>query len=518
MKILVVCKELYTYPMNFVCEELRSQGHDVAVVFIHYTESILRNFSYTSFCDRNPDTSIFTFDKEIECYWDHHRVASQLLDREYLLEIEKKYCNNISFGELLMSSQMFTTQYHARTYFRDLSEEEMLYWVQLVFKKIETMLELFKPDRIVDIDNSEFGRSALHLVAKKEEILYVTLESSRYKSIWLPTYELGRTTDQYFEDYFYQTNAKNSTKGKFIEEVDEFRNLESIMLKDYEYNSTSKVIGETLFSDLTKFASIIKSLFIQWKGARQRFHIFKRKPLIASLWDACYFFLLGLLRQRYIFSSYFSYFKEPNKSDKYVYFPLHLIPESTTLIKSPLYPNEMTVIEALSKSLPLGWKIYIKEHGAMVGERPIAFYRYVSRFSNIRLVKMDYYNDPKPWILNSIGVVTLSGSSAFEAAMLGKRSLIFGNTFFEHIDGVDKIESFSDLPSKIRQMSRDPIENRLSCAAYLQSISKFGKYIPLIQLLAETRIAVQKESKLSNEMAQVLKDLVSILLEDFRKA
>ena len=53
--------------------------------------------------------------------------------------------------------------------------------------------------------------------------------------------------------------------------------------------------------------------------------------------------------------------------------PLHLIPESTTLVKAPYFINELTLIEAVSKSLPIGWFLYVKEHQSMLGERSIEY-------------------------------------------------------------------------------------------------------------------------------------------------
>lgn len=45
------------------------------------------------------------------------------------------------------------------------------------------------------------------------------------------------------------------------------------------------------------------------------------------------------------------------------------------------------------------------------------------------MVQLNYYNDPKPWITKSQGVVTISGTSAYEAALLGKHSIVFQRLF-----------------------------------------------------------------------------------------
>jgi hypothetical protein len=228
------------------------------------------------------------------------------------------------------------------------------------------------------------------------------------------------------------------------------------------------------------------------------------------------FFILWFLRERYLLSKNSRCFEPINAADTYVYFPLHLIPESTTLLKSPFFPNEIAVIEAVSKSLPMGWKLYVKEHGSMVGERPIKFYKAIKRLTNVKLVRMDAYDDPKPWIENSAGVITLSGSSAFEAAMMGKPSLMFGNTLFELIDGVDKVASFADLPEKINKMRSAMADNTKSCAAYLQAVHEIGKYIPLAELTTKSQLAMSKNGHLQTDMQKVVSNLIDILLSDVK--
>jgi len=500
--------------MNFVKDELHNQGYNVEALFIHYAESILCDNSYSLFCQRNTDTVVYTLDKEITLFWKNYKNSEQMLDKEYLQHVELEYCNDLPFGLLLMSTQLFTTPYHYRFYFKDLTESQKLYWVQLVFQGVERTLEISNPDRIIDIDNSELGRSVLCQVAKVKGIPYATLESSRYESIWLPTFTLGRTTDQYFINKYKQVYDSNDFQDRYIQLVYDFRNQEKIMLADYKYNSTSKRNSAPLVIDVIKLVLMIRGLVMYWVKNPRMVGIIRRRPMIASLFHTVLFFILWFARERYLLSKSSRFFEDIDLSDKYVYFPLHLIPESTTLIKSPFYPNEIAVIEAVSKSLPMGWKLYVKEHGSMVGERPIKFYKAIKRLTNVKLVKMDVYDDPKPWILNSVGVITLSGSSAFEAAMMGKQSLLFGNTLFELIDGVTKIASFTELPVHIKLMKRKMPDNTKSCAAYLQAIHELGKYIPLTELIAKSQMAMIKNEPLQNNIKKVIKDMVEMLLSD----
>jgi hypothetical protein len=200
------------------------------------------------------------------------------------------------------------------------------------------------------------------------------------------------------------------------------------------------------------------------------------------------------------------FFDKPEKEDKYVYMPLHLIPESTTFVKAPFYINELFIIEQISKSLPIGWKLYVKEHQAMLGERSFEFYKNVRKFPNVKLVQLNYYNDPKPWIENAKGVITITGTGAYEAAMLGKKSIVFGDVPFTLIEGITRINSFEELPSLIA--SFDSIDNIKSCAAYIAAIKSVGMEINLKYLMTEGETILRNEKRLTDEFQKQLDRLI----------
>ena len=137
-----------------------------------------------------------------------------------------------------------------------------------------------------------------------------------------------------------------------------------------------------------------------------------------------------------------------------------------------MYVNELTIIEAVSKTLPAGWWLYVKEHQAMVGERGVEFYEKANKLPNVKMVQLNYYEDPKPWISNSQGVVTISGTTAYEAALMGKHSIVFSDTPFSLIKGVQAFKEFAK-----------PLDNIKSCAAYIATVKNIGYSIDTKLLL-----------------------------------
>ena len=165
--------------------------------------------------------------------------------------------------------------------------------------------------------------------------------------------------------------------------------------------------------------------------------------------------------------------------------PLHVIPESTTFVKSPMHVDELSIIHAASKSLPVGWILYVKEHQAMIGERPLSFYRTVNRLYNVKLVQFDFYDDPKPWISNSKGVLTISGSSAFEARMLGKPAAVFAHVAYNVIPGITRIKSYHELSEVFRnfELYKSNDQDIIDCAKYLNVLKTVGTELDIKELI-----------------------------------
>ena len=82
----------------------------------------------------------------------------------------------------------------------DLNEKEKLLWVQMLYKYLEKLIEDSKPNRIIDLDNSTFERTALFQICEANNILYTNVEFSRYDSHVIPTYTLGRKPTNILEN------------------------------------------------------------------------------------------------------------------------------------------------------------------------------------------------------------------------------------------------------------------------------------------------------------------------------
>ncbi|WP_026837165.1 hypothetical protein [Gillisia sp. JM1] len=505
-KILWICKESFTGLAHFSLPHFSKYENEA--LFVHPTESLLCNDTYVKFCKFNNSLKIHTLNEIANQYSQTVKDKSYKVDENKIKNFENKYCKDLPWGILLMSSQIFTSQYHYRFYFKDISDSEKNLWVILLFEYFENLINSSKPDFIFDFDNSEIGRTILWLIAKYNGIPYINIEHSRFKGYLLPTFNLGRKVDSYFIEEFQETKADSGN----VQAVFDYRDQDEIVVKDYENNKTLKKKNNSAIKDIKKLFHYQKKAFFSFLLRVKLLGYNYKFPFIAAYPQTGIFFFKTIIRERFLLSKLNVFFENPVDGEKYIYFPLHLIPESSTLIKAPLYPNEEDVIAAVAKSMPANWKLYLKEHGAMIGERPFSFYKKISRLSNVKFIKLDAYNDPKTWITKSEGVITLTGTTAFESVMLGKPAIVLGNVSFEMIEGVKKCDNYSHLSKLIKEHFENfrDLNNELSCSKYLKLVKKYGVPVEFTYLHNVCLRLLIDEQKITPKGESQIKSLIKI--------
>jgi hypothetical protein len=122
--------------------------------------------------------------------------------------------------------------------------------------------------------------------------------------------------------------------------------------------------------------------------------------------------------------------REPEADDKYVVFFMHFQPERTTLPEGYGFAQQLAAIVALADALPMGTKLYVKEHpttfthDCMWKERLPFWYGLIDKIKNVQLVPIGV--DPYRLVDGSVCVSTIAGTVAGEALIRGKKVVIFG--------------------------------------------------------------------------------------------
>ena len=108
----------------------------------------------------------------------------------------------------------------------------------------------------------------------------------------------------------------------------------------------------------------------------------------------------------------------------FIYYALHVDPEASTMVLSPYHTDQLAVIEALSKAMPLSWRLVVKEHPTMLGRRPLGFYNRIRRMPGLLLAAP--YENSLSLINDAALTATITGTVAWEALLLGRPALVVG--------------------------------------------------------------------------------------------
>jgi hypothetical protein len=136
----------------------------------------------------------------------------------------------------------------------------------------------------------------------------------------------------------------------------------------------------------------------------------------------------------------------------YLYFPLHVDPEASTMLLAPDFTNQISVIEAISKSMPPSLMLFVKEHPNMNGRRPSGFYETIARLPGVRLI--DPAITGRDALILAKGLVTITGTAGWEAVLLGTPAVILGDAHFRQFESMEFCPDLSRLSEALSRAFR----------------------------------------------------------------
>ena len=166
-------------------------------------------------------------------------------------------------------------------------------------------------------------------------------------------------------------------------------------------------------------------------------------------------------------------FEDLDTSKDYYYYPIHLEPEAVVIYwANNRYSHQIKLIENIAAQLPPNQFLYVKEHPLFFGYRDVQDYIRLKSIPNIKLLKTN--TSGKEIIRYSKGVITINGTSGFEALMLNKQVIIFGNSFYKVSKRVHYLDNVFDLQKLLYSLRdvhyEDDEELYRFTLAYLRSL------------------------------------------------
>lgn len=122
---------------------------------------------------------------------------------------------------------------------------------------------------------------------------------------------------------------------------------------------------------------------------------------------------------------------------KFVLYTLHVQPEASVDVLGKYYNDQYLNIINIWRILPNKWQLVVKEHSNGVGDRKLSFYKELATLPNV--VFVNEKANSHQLIAMSQAIFTVSGTIAYEAALLKKTAFTFAPMFFNKLKFCHKI-------------------------------------------------------------------------------
>jgi len=129
-----------------------------------------------------------------------------------------------------------------------------------------------------------------------------------------------------------------------------------------------------------------------------------------------------------------SYARLEDIKGRLAYFPMHVQPESSIDVMGSYFSDQLKLIKDIRRALPIDTTLAIKEHPNFLDMNNYQFFKKMSRIPGVKLIKYDI--STYDVLRRSDIVFTVSGTTAYQAGLLGIPAITFCPMFFEGLSSV----------------------------------------------------------------------------------
>tara|TARA_B000000460_G_C21516872_1_gene393847 strand:+ start:30 stop:1547 length:1518 start_codon:yes stop_codon:yes gene_type:complete len=362
-------------------------------------------------------------------YFDHVNPKKHESDHNYLKTVEKKF--DLNLWNLAINERIF---YYYNKFYK-FSDNEILSIITQECQLFEKIIDEVKPDFFITKETIQHKDHLFYKMCKKVGITPLVC----YESI------IG------YKCIISQKEHTIDFPKKFLSVENKYKTFEELQNYFKTFNKSTQVIDfrdEYMNSSLDRLKAATKFLlFSSNNNTKTHYTYFGRSKSRVFLSE-----FRSILRRK----SREKFMKNNldriiQKDEKFLYFPLHLEQERSLLIAAPYCTNQIEIIRNIAKSLPIDYKLYVKEHPSQANRnwRSISDYKEIMNIPNVRLFHPSF---PSVELYKKCStVITINGSSGFEASLYGKPTIIFGDMGYSIMPSVIKIKDFENLSETIRE-------------------------------------------------------------------
>jgi hypothetical protein len=384
--------------------------------------------------------------KKIWFYYDHVNLSKINVEQKYLSNFEQKY--DINLWELAINERTFY-QYNS---FHKFTTNEILSILEQECKLFENIIEQTKPDFCITKEIIQHKDELFTQMCKSNNIPVL----SSYPTKLLNRYMISQDANKF--DFDIQLSEIKSD-DRTIEELRKY-------LKNRSNFSELQKMSETfLNSKIQKLRALIK--FVKQRNVNNKTHYtYFGRTKIKVLVNEIRSEIKKKIRKNFIDKRFI---QKIDCSEKFVYFPLQMDEESSLLLGAPHYTNQIESIREIVKSLPVDYKLYVKEHfsQSIRNWRDIREYKKIMSIPNVKLFHPNASSED--FFKKCSLVISAAGSSAFEATFYEKPSITFSNLHYSILPSVFYVKSLKELSRTIK--------NALTVKVNSKDLDKFLKCV-----------------------------------------
>ena len=374
-----------------------------------------------------------------------HIQKTYKIDIDYLRNFEKKY--SINLWQLGFNERIF----YQHNEFYKFTQDEILSILEKECKLYESILDEIQPDFLITSETALHQQHLFYEICRKRGIKVLMLNQSKFAYKCIISQELHKL------DSMPALSKIPSKKRTF----DELLNVLTSTDNTKQLQLYSKNFGN---SKSSKLKAVSEYIFKSDNSNTETHFSYYGRSKFKVLVDYLIKSRKATTRKSFI-DKYLEY--EIYDNEQFVLFTLHQEPERTLLIAAPFYTNQLEVIRHIAKSLPPGYKLYVKEHFSQLLRewREISYYKEIIEIPNVRLYHPSA--NIEPLIQKSSLVISIGGTTSFEAAFYQKPSIIMADLGFAILPSVQKLNSLEELPLMIRhgletKVNSDDLDKYLS--------------------------------------------------------
>jgi hypothetical protein len=199
----------------------------------------------------------------------------------------------------------------------------------------------------------------------------------------------------------------------------------------------------------------------------------------------------------------------------YMFFGLHMQPESSIDVWAPFFSNQMWVVELLARVVPPTHQLLIKVHKSDTANYSIKQLKSIRALPSVQLVAPNA--DTFDFIQKADLVFSIQGTIGLEAALIGKPVIMLGNSPYAVFPSVSRLGEIDDLPRLVRKkLTEEPPARDDIVTAYLKYLAPYlrassndwavhktdaeiDKYVVLLEKLADRVRNVHEEDRSAGE-------------------